>query len=198
MRNILIILALAAALLIGIFATKYYYSAREYKSEEQSQVLLEKIKNVCKLVTVEGQFSEVYNYSDYWGYDFSPFRKKALIRIKAKVSAGYDLGKMKITAVPESKIIRIADIPEPSILSIDHDLDYYDITEGSFNSFSASDYTKLNEKAKKFVEAQAQKSPLLESAKKQGIQMLDVIKIMIESAGWKVEIINTPNATIAN
>ena len=67
----------------------------KFRLTEQSQVLMEKIKTVAKLVTVEGYFSEVYDYQDYWNYDVSMFRKKALIRVKAKVSVGYDLSKMK-------------------------------------------------------------------------------------------------------
>jgi len=60
------ILALVAAVFYG---TRYYYTWGEVTAEEKSQVLLEKIKTVAKLVTVEGYFSEVYSYEDYWKYD---------------------------------------------------------------------------------------------------------------------------------
>jgi hypothetical protein len=33
-------------------------------TERQSIVLIEKIKNVCKLITVEGEFSEIYHYEN--------------------------------------------------------------------------------------------------------------------------------------
>ena len=184
LKKILLIIALLLFFMAGIWLTRKYYISTEAKVEEQSQVLLEKIKSVCKLVTVEGHFSEVYNYQDYWGYDFSPFRKKALIRVKAKVAVGYDLEKMSIEALPAEKRIVLSELPEPTILSIDHELDYYDITEGTFNAFTAEDYNKLNANAKQFIEQKALESDLLNSAKKQSKQTIDMIKFMVENAGW--------------
>ena len=96
------------ALLFGVFwGTRYYYTWDAVSEEERSTVLLERIKTVAKLVTVEGYFSEVYDYKSYWGYDFSPFRKKALVRVKARVSVGYDLDQMKIEAQADRKRILI-------------------------------------------------------------------------------------------
>lgn len=187
-KKILIGGGLVLCLLLGVLATRWYYSTTERKSLEDSQVLLQQVQNVCKLTTVEGYFSEVYDYTDYWGYDLSIFRRKALIRVKAKVAVGYDLEKMKIDTDPKLKIVYIRNIPEPSILSIDHDLDYYDITEGVFNSFTAADYTKISGKAKAYIRDQALKSPLMENARSQSNRLFDALKIMIESAGWQLEI----------
>jgi len=56
-------------IIIGAFLS--YFGIEFFKrksktsiSEKQSVVLLEKIKNVCKLVSVEGEFSEVYHYEN--------------------------------------------------------------------------------------------------------------------------------------
>ncbi len=179
---LIIIVALAV-----FFATSYYYTLGEVTAKEQSVILMEKIKTVTKLVTVEGYFSEIYDYEDYWNYDISPFRKKALIRVKAKVSVGYDLTKMSIEAIPEKKLLIISDLPDPSIISIDHDLDYYDITEGTFNSFSEDDYTMLNKNAKEKVRQTAIASNLFLAAEEQSNNMLDLIKFMVEGAGWQLQ-----------
>jgi len=180
----LVIIAVAAAV---FFATSYYYTIGKVTAEEQSVVLMEKIKTVAKLVTVEGYFSEIYDYQDYWSYDISPFRKKALIRVKAKVSVGYDLTKMSIEAIPEKKLLIISDLPDPSIISIDHDLDYYDITEGTFNTFSEKDYTMLNRNAKEKIRQAAVSSDLLLAAEEQSNKMLDLVKFMVEGAGWELQ-----------
>ncbi|MBK9982670.1 MAG: DUF4230 domain-containing protein [Saprospiraceae bacterium] len=45
----------------------------------------------------------------------------------------------------------ISGMPPAEILSVDHDLDYYDLSEGFFNSFSTEDYNKINADAKDFV-----------------------------------------------
>ena len=182
MGVVIIIVALAV-----FFATSYYYTIGQVTANEQSQVLMEKIKTVAKLVTVEGYFSEIYDYEDYWNYDISPFRKKALIRVKAKVSVGYDLTKMSIEAKPEQKILIISNLPDPSIISIDHDLDYYDISEGTFNTFSEDDYTMMNKNAKEKIRESAVSSDLFLAAEKQSNDMLDLIKLMVEGAGWQLQ-----------
>ena len=187
-RNILAIGVLLIVFLLGLWLAKWWYSPSKVEKKEDATVLLQRIENVTKLVTVEGYFAEVYDYKDYKWYDVSFFSKKALIRVKAKVSAGYDMTKMKIDMIPESKTVHISQLPQASILSIDDTLDYYDVNQGVFNTFSAEDYTKLNQNAKEYVRAQAEKSGLLESAKAQGNKMLDVIKLLSESMGWKVEI----------
>lgn len=186
MKKIILALALLLAVVVSFFATHYYYSWQERVVEERSQVLLEKIKTVAKLVTVEGYFSDIYDYKDYYGYDFSPFRKKALLRVKATVSVGYDLESVVFNSFPEQKIIQIKNLPQPEILAIDHDIDYYDLTEGTFNSFTEKDLSKLNEKAKNYIRAQAEESELMNTATKQGNQMLEVIQLMAENAGWTV------------
>lgn len=180
------------------WGTKYYYTIGEIKATEQSEVLLEKIKTVSKLVTVEGHFSEVYDYKDYWGYDISPFRKKALMRVKAKVLVGYNLEKMTVASLPEEKTIRIGNLPDPEIISIENDLDYYDISEGTFNSFSPADYNKLQQKAKDYIREHAERSDLKESAVKQGNQLLELIRFMVETAGWKLEFVRDLNEVPEN
>lgn len=179
-------IALAIFFLAGIWLTHRYYTWQEVKTQEQSQVLLEKVKNVFKLITTEGYFSEVYDYENYWGYDISPFKKKALIRVKAKVSVGYDLEGIRIETLPAEKKIILHQLPEPSILSIDHDLDYYDITEGVFNSFSKEDYNTLNANAKNFIIEQAKESDLLNSARNQRQETLEMLRFMVENAGWEL------------
>ncbi len=177
-----------AALVAGGFwiGRSLYKQKEEAVTREQAQVLLERIEHVAKLITVEGYFSEIYDYKDYWRFDWLPFQKKALLRVKAKVSVGYDLSKMKIEARPEEKLLLLSNLPDPEILSIDHDVDYYDITEGVFNSFKEADYTQMNRNAKKIIEDQALKSDLMLSAEKQAADILDLIRFMAESAGWRM------------
>jgi hypothetical protein len=165
MKKILATIGIIALCGLVFWGTKNYYSLQIKTSvEEESRVLLEKIEKVSKLITVEGHFSEIYNYEEHWGYDFSPFRKKALIRVKAKVSVGYDLTKMDFKADTKTKTIMISNMPDPEIMSIDHDLDYYDITEGSFNSFEEADYNKMNANAKEKIRKEALNSGLFLSA----------------------------------
>ncbi len=197
-KSILTLVVLLGVFGAGVWATKFYYSKPSENVQEQSQILLEKVKAVCKLVTVEGYFTELYDYKDYWGYDFSPFRKKALVRVKAKVSVGFDMAKMTTQTRPQDKLLIISNLPAPSIISIDHDLDYYDLTEGTFNSFTAQDYTQLNAKAKDFIRQQVEKSDLLKSAAEQNNKMVEIIRTLAEGMGWRVQIESSTNAATKN
>lgn len=184
--------ALLLTFVLGILLTRWYFQRTNKIQTENSTVLLERIKQVAKLVTVEGYFSEIYDYKDYYGYDMSIFRKKALIKVKAKVSVGYDLEKMKITALPETRTIRITGLPPAEILSIEHDLDYYDVQEGFFNSFSTEDYNRLNANAKEFIRQKALESDLMQKAAEQRNVVFETMRFMAESTGWKIEIEGQP------
>ncbi|HFA50700.1 MAG TPA: DUF4230 domain-containing protein [Bacteroidetes bacterium] len=186
----LLVACIFLAFFMGSRLNRWLAAKAELQVAEDASILLEKIKSVTKLITVEGYFSEIYDYQDYYGYDLSIFRKKALIRVKAKVSVGYDLEKMKITSFPEKKTIVISEMPPPELLSIEHDLDYYDIQEGMFNAFSKDDYNKLNANAKDFIRQKAQESDLFDKADLQRNKMFEMIRLLVENAGWKLEISN--------
>jgi len=189
-KQLIIIGALIMTFLAGIFLTRSFYKkdTEAENSSEKVQVLLEKIEQVSKLISVEGHFSEVYDYKEYKSYDIAMFRKKALVRVKAKVSAGYDLGQMKVSSDQLTKTIKITNIPEIEILSIDHNLDYYDITEGSFNKFSEADLNKINERAKEFIRKTALESEIVQNAEIRGNKVFELIRYMVENAGWTLEI----------
>ncbi len=160
----------------------------EKVQQEDSQVLLDRIEEVTKLITVQGYFSEIYDYKDYYGYDWSIFRKKALIRVKAKVSMGFDLESLDLEVIPDRKVIRLSALPEVKLISIDHDLDYYDISEGTFNSFNNEDLNDLNKKAKAYIEQVALQSDLPARATRKGSEMLETLRFLVEGAGWTLEI----------
>jgi Protein of unknown function (DUF4230) len=154
---------------------------------EDNKILLERIQKVCKLVTVEGTFSDIYSYQDYQYYDVSPFRKKALIVVNAKVMVGLDLTKAKFKTDQATKTLTISQIPKAEIMSIDPDLRYYDITEGTFNQFSATELTTITRKAKEQIKAKAEKSELLTMADTQSNALFEMIEFATKDMGWTVQ-----------
>lgn len=187
-RRLVQFLVLIAAFLLGGWLM-YRYLKPSTRPVENATVLLEKIRPVLKLTTVEGQFSEIYNYDEYQGYFTFFWDKKALVRVRATVAAGYDLNNLHIEADSLTRTLRIGPLPEPQILSVDHTLDYYDVTEGIFTGFSPEDYNRINQRAKDLIRDEAQKSGLLDAARTQAAQMIDLVRFMGESAGWKVEVV---------
>ena len=182
----IIIPLLVLLAICGAWYSGYKSNLFEKKVEESSTVLLNRIEKVMKLVTVEGHISEVYSYKDHHSFDLGLFRKKALIRVNAKASIGYDFEKVNLTIDQESKTITIDDFPEPEVLSIDHDLDYYDITQGTFNTFTNEDYNKINKRAKEYVETLAGEGELIESAKEQKGELISTIRLLLNGLGWKL------------
>jgi hypothetical protein len=185
-QKFLYILGLLFALALGIWGAQWWYSKNDPVRTVESQVLLEYVKNVSKLVTVEGYFSEIYTESDTKDYYFFSSTKKALIKVKAKVSAGYDLSNMKIDADQTTKTLRLTNIPEPNIIAIEPEISYYDIANGVFNQFTNQDYTRLNKKAVDTIRVQALSSTFMNNVKTQGVKNFDAIRALAESMGWKV------------
>ncbi len=186
LKRIAILAVIALACFGGYMAYQYYTSWMEQKVKEESEVLLEKVKTVCKLVTVEGHYSNFVDFESYWGYDWSIFRKKALVRVQGRVSIGYDLTNLKLEARPEDKTVLVSNLPDPTIINIEHELDYYDLKEGMFNSFTQEELNRINRIAKDKIIEEARSSDLFLTAEKQANQMLDLLKFIVESAGWEL------------
>jgi len=180
-----------AMVLLGAYLG-YRFSHFRQETTIQQEALMEKVQNVLKLGTVEGVFSEIFNYSDYYTYDISPFRKKALIRIRAHVLVGYELDSLEININQFSKKVVINRLPRPTILSIDHELKYYDITEGTFNSFSAEDYNRLQKQSKDFIRKKAMESSLFHDADRQIREHLSTLGWLLREQGWDIEIKQDP------
>jgi hypothetical protein len=141
-----------------------------------------------KLVTVEGKFSEIYNYKDYIVTDAWPFRKSALIRVNALVSVGYDLENLQMDVDEENKIIRIRNFPEAEIISIEHDLQYYDMKQGLFNVITTDDVTEMSNQAKKFIEEKALNSELFRRVEEQKHETEQLLSFIFRNTGWQLEI----------
>lgn len=168
---------------LGAFVAQQWNTSNS-KATEEASVLLERIEAVAKLVTVEGHFSEIYDYNDYKGAFPLFWDKKALIRVQAKVLAGYDLESLEVRADEASRTIFIKNIPKVELLSIDHRLDFYNIQEGLFSNFSQSDHNKIQAQAKQFIAQKARESTLLESAEQEGQNSIEVIRFMVQGMGW--------------
>lgn len=179
-------------LLIALSAGMWFYMKNHYFEAikaENTTIVLEKIKTVTKLISVEGQFSELYNYKESYDYDFfNLFSKKIILRVNAKVSVGYDFEKINISVDSLSKTVTFNELPQAEILSIDHDIDYYDISEGTFSSFTPEEYNAIQKKAKNLIANKAKNTPLITEAEKQKAEYLKMIDMALTSAGWKLVI----------
>lgn len=170
---------------IGMYSGYKFFKGNA-KTEVSSTVLLERVEKVMKLVTVEGSFSEIYDYKNHMIADIWPFRKKALVRVKAKVLVGYDFENATINVDEGEKIITISNLPQPEILSIEHDMDYYNFENGLFNMISNKDITEMGFEAKEFISEKASESDLFRQAEQQRIELFEILELAVKASGWKL------------
>ena len=192
LRNIALIFLLVFAL-FGMYSIFDKYAAfGESKTIENHEVLLEKIHTVLKLVTIEGDFSEIYDYKDYVVTDAWPFRKTAIIKVNAKVAVGYNLENLKVHIDETNRTVQITNFPEAEIISIEHDLEYYDMKQGLFNVITTEDVTQMSEQAKKFIEEKALKSELFNRVDQRQTEVEGMLGFIFQNTGWKLEVKANP------
>ncbi|MEK6152196.1 DUF4230 domain-containing protein [Flavobacteriaceae bacterium 3-367] len=181
-------LILGAILMYWIFSLLRQKKNKEL-TQHQSVVLLDKIKRVCKLITVEGDFAEIYHYENTRERFMSlvSSKKKALMIINAKAHIGYDLKKVQMHADKANKTIVLTNFPQPEVLSIEPDLQFYDIKNGLFNSFSPEDLTTLNVEAKQHIKEKIPESGLMDTAKREALEAVLLIENIVETIGWTLD-----------
>lgn len=197
MRKPLILLVVAlTAFLLGGFAIYQVLEQREraYQRSEAT-VLLERVKQVCQLVTVEGRLSEVYNEQNFREMTlYLPlpatfrFEKSALLQVTGKVLVGYDLEAMRVDIDSINQVIVLSNLPTPTILAVDHEVAYRNLEESFFNSFTPADYTQLNRNAKNILREKAYESGLIAEAAAEGNAVIESIRYMANAMGYRLEI----------
>ena len=182
---------LAIGLLLGALAMWYYNRTKPSTkaNEKDALILIEKIKTVCKLITVEGDFAEIYHHQDTKEHFLNLFKskKKAIILINAKAHIGFDLSKIKLQSNPKTHTIILSHFPEPTVLSIESHVRYYDKTDGLFNKFAADDLTDLHREAKDFISQKIPESGLLTLAKKEALESILMIEGIVQTIGWQLD-----------
>lgn len=179
---------LLGAVVVGIIF--YFYRAVfvKNKTEEQSVVLLEKIRNVSKLITVESDFSEIMHYADAKNIllNMLSSHKKAIVLANSKVMIGFDMKQMRIDPNPQKKMLTITYFPKPEVLSIETDVEYYDVSNGLFNKFEAADLTQLNKKVRENIEKKIPESGVLQTAQGKALETIRMIEQIVDTFGWRL------------
>jgi len=187
MRKILFGIAIAMVLVFGLRYCEHQKDERE-QMEFNTTIIQEQLKNVGKLVVTEGNYAEVFSYADSKKFYFDMFSsdKKALVIVNAKAAISYDLSKVETNIDSENKTVVITNIPEPD-LSINPNIEYYDIEQDYLNQFDASDYNKIKERVESSLRERIETSDLRLNAQNRLISELQKIYILTNSMGWKLQ-----------
>ncbi|TXG34718.1 DUF4230 domain-containing protein [Seonamhaeicola maritimus] len=176
--------------LVILFTFKYCNDKNEDRIvlQESSVLIQEQIKNVGKLIVTEGHFSEVFNYKnskEIFG-DYITSEKKALVVVNASVSISYDLSKIEFKVDEVNKTLHITSVPKEEI-SINPDLEYYDVQSDFFNPFEAKDYNEIKISVKKSLAKKIEASDLKKNAKNRLLSELSKFYILTNSFGWTLQ-----------
>lgn len=188
MELLFIGLAIGTVVAYVVFS-RYSIGRKKQHANTQSLVLMEKIRSVCKLITVEGDFAEIYHYQnvkDKWMNLFLG-SKKALVLIDAKAYVGFDLTKVKMHPDVENRTIVLTEFPKPELLTIETDFKYYDKKEGWANPFTSTDLTEINREAKQHILDKVPQSGLYEQASKQALETVALMENLVATIGWKLD-----------
>lgn len=188
MELLFIGLAIGAVAAYFIFAV-FNKERSKSKTNEQSVVLMDKIKSVCKFISIEGDFSEIYHYENMKEKYLSLVlgKKKAIVLVNAKAHIGFDLSKIQMQSDNEHKKIILTNFPQPELLTIETDFKYYDKREGWANPFTTSDLTDINRDAKKAIVDKIPQSGLMDQARKEALDTIVLMEKIVETIGWKLD-----------
>jgi hypothetical protein len=181
-----LVMGIIAGIAIAYFLLKGTFGfGKTDTTSVSAHTIVQRVERVFKVVTAEGHFSEIYDYSNTSHVlSFIPSTKKALIVVNAKVMMGYDFKKLKWEVDANKKVMRILEFPAPEILSIEPDMKYYNLENGLFNKFSNVDITKLQIDAKLKISESVDKSELPKIAER---QMQAILQEMTDLGEWHLQ-----------
>ncbi|WP_310991414.1 DUF4230 domain-containing protein [Aequorivita marina] len=189
-----IILGILIALVV-VFGLRYCENQKENRDvlEANTALIQKELENVGKLIVTEGSYAQVFSYNDSrkFYFDVLSARKKALIVVNAKASIAYDLSKVQTEIDESNKTLRITSIPEPE-LSVNPNIEYYDMQQDYLNQFSAKDYNKIKKRIEKSLRKKIEASQLRTNAENRLISELQKIFILTNSMGWTLEYNGNP------
>lgn len=187
MKKILLGIVIA---LVVVFALRFCDNKRDDREilEANTALIQKELKNVGKLIVTEGTYAQVFSYnaSKNLLYGLTYANKKALVVVNAKASIAYDLSKIETEVDEANKTVTILKIPEPE-LSINPNIEYYDIKQDYLNQFNASDYNKIKQRVEKSLRAKIEESELRTNAENRLIAELSKIYILTNSMGWTLK-----------
>jgi hypothetical protein len=192
------VLAIAGVMALGIGAfVMFGLSLRErladHRVERESHTLIEAVKKVAKLTTVEMNVSSFELRKDAKNlFGLLPIKceKTVAIYYKGKVAAGFDLDDktnltVTVTAPPSGRRL-LVELPAAKLLYVDAPAPEIIVADGSVcNRLEASDYQRMTAEAREAVERQALAGGILKKAEDQAREL---IRAVAQPLGYEVDV----------
>lgn len=183
-------LVLALGLAVGAYHSNQLFSNRQ---EINASGVLEEIRNLSQLNTVEMYFNEIVDFQDAkYFHDLKiPFTEKTFIfKAKARVRAGMDLSLILEDDIQIHERSIVLRLPPPEITSVEV-LEYqaYHEKDGLFNEVTNEDTLSVLQSFQEDLRKQAEAAGILDHAQTHG---LILVRNLLEILGFeKIEILQS-------
>jgi preprotein translocase subunit YajC len=176
---------LLLAFAILLLSAYLFYKQRKGSQQLHSHTMVNSLERVFKVVTAEGQFTDIVDFEDK-NVKLPLLRgtKKALVIVKAKVQMGYDFKKIEWEGDEVSKKLKLKSFPPPEILSISPEIKYYNLENGLFNKFKNEDLNAIQSQCIEHITQSALESNLPQLASQQAKFLLTE---MAEVNKWELK-----------
>jgi hypothetical protein len=195
MRRKALILSASLALFAGLGVSLFFYlrTLRDRRVEQEGATVVEAVRQVARLTTVEMNVSSFQLRRDSKNLlGFIPIRceKTVAIIYRGKVAAGFDLEERDALAVsvvrsPAGRKV-VVELPPPQLLYTDAPPPHVVVADGSVcNQFEPEDYEKLHADARAAAQAEALQKGILAKAEQHAH---DLVQAVAGSLGYEVEV----------
>ncbi|MEO7522224.1 MAG: DUF4230 domain-containing protein [Gemmatimonas sp.] len=185
----LVVIALLTGMGAGLATVRRIAGAFSFKRAEPvitQQIVVERLREVAKLVTVEMTMRDVVTYEQ------TQLRstKRALLVVTARVAAGIDLAEDTDVRIDSIAKRIIVSLPPAQVMSVDVlEVTTYDEQAGLWNPFRAEDRDAIQRRVRTHMMTTAQGSGILVHADENAAKIL---KELLSRDGYSVEIRRPP------
>ena len=131
---------LAAIVLAAALWLAYRAGRRAGPERSSSAPVVEAMRTIAQLATVEIQVSDVVRYEEVKTILLLDFPKSATLRLRGRVLGGFDLASPDFSVVPDAggRNVRVK-LPRPRLLAIDPRFEWFDEKDGWINPITTED-----------------------------------------------------------
>ena len=135
-------LALLALLLVLAIGLGYLLGRRTGTSRVDSAPVVQAVKKVARLATVEMEVADVVRFEDVKTILVFDIPKNAVLRVRGRVLGGFDLEKgFAVDADARSRQLKVR-MPAPGIVAVDERVEWFSETSGWLNPITPDDRTR--------------------------------------------------------
>jgi hypothetical protein len=157
----------------------------ERRESASSAPVVEAVRKVAKLATVQMEVSDVVRYEEVRQIVVFDVPKNATLRVRGSVLGGFDLGKgLDVKAGPSDRRLRV-ELPSPEILSVDARIEWFDEKSGWLNPITPDDRTRWTGWSRAALGRAAKDAGILERSAKHAEEL---IRDAASAFGWTADV----------